>query len=384
MPAPALTYSPCSRSGTRPAGPTTGTRSGWSAVTRTTRSRAILLAVDPVAATVAEALDGRRRSCWSRTTRCCCAACTGSPRPRPRAGSCTTWSRAAARCSPRTPTPTRRPTGSPSRWRWRSGCATSRRWSQRRPSRSTSSSSSSRWRDADAVRRALADAGAGPDRRLRLGVVHARRARAGSGPLDGATPGDRLGRRARGGRRGAGRGRRARATGARPWSPRCWRRTPTRSRRTTWSSSLPTAEPARGHGRIGTLATPMTPARVRRARRRDAARRPPTACAWPATRTQQVRTVALCGGAGDFLLDRVRAAGADVYLTSDLRHHPASEFREHAAQRRTGAGRRRALGGRVDLAAGAPAQAGRCAGRYGGGPREHHRRPIRGPSASDT
>jgi putative NIF3 family GTP cyclohydrolase 1 type 2 len=43
-----------------------------------------------------------------------------------------------------------------------------------------------------------------------------------------------------------------------------------------------------------------------------------------------VETVALCGGAGDFLLDRARSAGADVYLTSDLRHHPASELREHA------------------------------------------------------
>ncbi len=42
-----------------------------------------------------------------------------------------------------------------------------------------------------------------------------------------------------------------------------------------------------------------------------------------------VETVGLCGGAGDFLLDRARAAGVDVYLTSDLRHHPASELREH-------------------------------------------------------
>lgn len=41
-----------------------------------------------------------------------------------------------------------------------------------------------------------------------------------------------------------------------------------------------------------------------------------------------VETVALCGGSGDFLLDRARAAGADVYVTSDLRHHPASELRE--------------------------------------------------------
>jgi len=42
-----------------------------------------------------------------------------------------------------------------------------------------------------------------------------------------------------------------------------------------------------------------------------------------------VRRVALCGGAGDFLLDTVRRTDADVYVTSDLRHHPASEFAEH-------------------------------------------------------
>ncbi|MGH3361372.1 MAG: Nif3-like dinuclear metal center hexameric protein [Nocardioides sp.] len=42
-----------------------------------------------------------------------------------------------------------------------------------------------------------------------------------------------------------------------------------------------------------------------------------------------VRRVAVCGGAGDFLLDLVRGTDADVYVTSDLRHHPAAEFREH-------------------------------------------------------
>ncbi|MAO81043.1 Nif3-like dinuclear metal center hexameric protein [uncultured Nocardioides sp.] len=42
-----------------------------------------------------------------------------------------------------------------------------------------------------------------------------------------------------------------------------------------------------------------------------------------------VRRVALCGGAGDFLLDTVRSTDADVYVTSDLRHHPATEFLEH-------------------------------------------------------
>lgn len=61
------------------------------------------------------------------------------------------------------------------------------------------------------------------------------------------------------------------------------------------------------------------------------------ATALPATATgvrvagdldRPVRRVALCGGAGDFLLDRVAGLDADVYVTSDLRHHPASEFLE--------------------------------------------------------
>ena len=42
-----------------------------------------------------------------------------------------------------------------------------------------------------------------------------------------------------------------------------------------------------------------------------------------------VRRVAVCGGSGDFLLDAVRRTDADAYVTSDLRHHPASEFLEH-------------------------------------------------------
>ncbi len=42
-----------------------------------------------------------------------------------------------------------------------------------------------------------------------------------------------------------------------------------------------------------------------------------------------VRRVALCGGAGDFLLETVGRTDADVYVTSDLRHHRAGEFVEH-------------------------------------------------------
>ena len=41
-----------------------------------------------------------------------------------------------------------------------------------------------------------------------------------------------------------------------------------------------------------------------------------------------VSTVALCGGSGDSLLAHADASGADVYVTSDLRHHPMSEHAE--------------------------------------------------------
>ncbi|WP_033420271.1 Nif3-like dinuclear metal center hexameric protein [Nesterenkonia alba] len=44
-----------------------------------------------------------------------------------------------------------------------------------------------------------------------------------------------------------------------------------------------------------------------------------------------IQRVALCGGAGDSLLQTAAEAGADVYITADLRHHPASEAREAAA-----------------------------------------------------
>jgi dinuclear metal center YbgI/SA1388 family protein len=47
-----------------------------------------------------------------------------------------------------------------------------------------------------------------------------------------------------------------------------------------------------------------------------------------------VRRVAVCGGAGDSLFAEVRASNADVYLTADLRHHPASEAREAAVNDR--------------------------------------------------
>ena len=44
----------------------------------------------------------------------------------------------------------------------------------------------------------------------------------------------------------------------------------------------------------------------------------------------KVRRIAVVGGAGDSLFDAVRTHDVDVYVTADLRHHPASEERERA------------------------------------------------------
>lgn len=38
-----------------------------------------------------------------------------------------------------------------------------------------------------------------------------------------------------------------------------------------------------------------------------------------------VETVAVCGGAGDSLLEQVQQAGIDVFVTADLRHHVTLE-----------------------------------------------------------
>jgi len=43
-----------------------------------------------------------------------------------------------------------------------------------------------------------------------------------------------------------------------------------------------------------------------------------------------IETVAVCGGAGDSFLLQASAAGADVYLTADLRHHVVQDAREQA------------------------------------------------------
>jgi len=49
---------------------------------------------------------------------------------------------------------------------------------------------------------------------------------------------------------------------------------------------------------------------------------------------REVSTVALCAGAGDSYLSLALDSGADVYITSDLRHHPAQEILELAKARK--------------------------------------------------
>jgi dinuclear metal center YbgI/SA1388 family protein len=87
-------------------------------------------------------------------------------------------------------------------------------------------------------------------------------------------------------------------------------------------------DPSRGSGRVGRLARPMS---LRDFAAHVARALPETAHGVRVAGDPGalVETVALCGGSGDFLLDRARAVGADAYVTSDLRHHPASELREH-------------------------------------------------------
>lgn len=89
------------------------------------------------------------------------------------------------------------------------------------------------------------------------------------------------------------------------------------------------ADPSTGIGRVGELPAATTLGALARTL---ADLLPPTA---PGIRVagdydQAVGTVALCGGAGDSLLSEPAVRASDVYITSDLRHHPASESREQS------------------------------------------------------
>ncbi|KAB8184819.1 Nif3-like dinuclear metal center hexameric protein [Microbispora catharanthi] len=86
-------------------------------------------------------------------------------------------------------------------------------------------------------------------------------------------------------------------------------------------------DPRRGLGRIGDLTAPM-PLREFAALAASGLPRTAGPLRVAGDPGRPVRTVAVCGGAGDSLLGTARAAGVDVFLTADLRHHPASEHME--------------------------------------------------------
>lgn len=82
-----------------------------------------------------------------------------------------------------------------------------------------------------------------------------------------------------------------------------------------------------GLGRVGELAGPETLAEFTA---RVEAALPATAWGVRAAGDPErsVQTLAVCGGAGDSALGAASFAGVDAYVTADLRHHPASEHLE--------------------------------------------------------
>lgn len=82
------------------------------------------------------------------------------------------------------------------------------------------------------------------------------------------------------------------------------------------------ADPMIGTGRVGVLESPCTLAAFaqRVAAVMQGAR---GGVRWAGDADRMVHRVAVCGGAGDAFLD---AVNADVYVTSDLRHHVALEY----------------------------------------------------------
>ncbi len=91
----------------------------------------------------------------------------------------------------------------------------------------------------------------------------------------------------------------------------------------------PGLDPGSGIGRVGNLAAATTLGSLAR---QLADLLPNTAGGIKVSGdfNSSITRVALCGGAGDSLLATDAVRGADVFITSDLRHHPAQEAREQA------------------------------------------------------
>jgi dinuclear metal center YbgI/SA1388 family protein len=90
------------------------------------------------------------------------------------------------------------------------------------------------------------------------------------------------------------------------------------------------ADPRAGLGRVGGLSAPMS---LREFAEHAAAVLPATVggVRVAGDLDREVHTVAVCGGSGGSLIETAAAAGADVLLTSDLKHHPVSEWQRPEA-----------------------------------------------------
>ncbi len=87
---------------------------------------------------------------------------------------------------------------------------------------------------------------------------------------------------------------------------------------------LAAAPSGTGLGRVGDLATPVSLAAFARLVA-DALPSTPAGVRFHGNPEVVVARAAVCGGAGDSLLADAARAGVDVFVTADLRHHPASE-----------------------------------------------------------
>lgn len=97
------------------------------------------------------------------------------------------------------------------------------------------------------------------------------------------------------------------------------------------SAIVPSDTPGHGMGRVGVLPEPMSlySLAVKLGEFLPQTAVGPLVAGDPAA---MVSRVSLCAGAGDSLLGEEAVLTSDVYITSDMRHHPASEFLQRSAR----------------------------------------------------
>jgi dinuclear metal center YbgI/SA1388 family protein len=100
---------------------------------------------------------------------------------------------------------------------------------------------------------------------------------------------------------------------------------------TDHAAIVPSATPGHGMGRVGTVPEPISLYRLAVTLGEVL----PQTAVGPVVAGDpeaMISRIAVCAGAGDSLLGEPAVLNSDVYITSDLRHHPASEFRERGAE----------------------------------------------------